>query len=141
MSPVIPAKIRNGTSSMKDYSEETFTSSVGLPNEAPEGTEPAQGHLRNRIECLSPANRKRPRICLAESTEMAARTNRERNATGSCSSVEKDPGRDGEDPKPSLVTSSVLICSDPDQEVVQEEATPDAYLPAGWTYTKLEPDW
>ena len=73
----------------------------------------------------------------------ADRTNREGNATGTCCSVEVDAGPPNEEePKPSLVTSSLPIISDPDhQEVVQvEEATTDAYLPPGWTRTKLEPD-
>jgi hypothetical protein len=92
---------------------------VNLPNEAMEETEPAHDHVRNRFECPSPANRKRPRTCLAESGQMAARTNQKGNATGSCSSVEKDDGRGEEDPKPPLVTTSALIIgSDPDQEVV-----------------------
>ena len=73
----------------------------------------------------------------------ANRPNREGNTTGGFSSVEKDAGPYEEDPKPSLVTSSsVRISSDPSdhQEAVQEEATIDAYLPPGWTRTKLEPD-
>ena len=72
----------------------------------------------------------------------ANRTNRECNATGACCSVEENAGPPyEEEPKPSMVASSVLISSDPDhQEVVQEEATTDAYLPPGWTRTKLEPD-
>jgi hypothetical protein len=40
-----------------------------------------------------------------------------------------------------LVTSSVRKGSDPEQDVVPEEATPDEYLPPGWTRMKLEPDW
>jgi hypothetical protein len=36
------------------------------------------------------------------------------------------------------VTGSALIGSDPDQEVVQEEATRDEIL-SGWTRIKLEP--
>jgi hypothetical protein len=72
-----------------------------------------------------------------------SRTNQRGNATGNCSSVEKDDGRDQEDPKPPpLVTNSVRISSVSDQEVVvPEEATTDAYLPPGWAYIKLEPDW
>ena len=114
---------------------------MGLPNKATEETEPAQGPVRNRFECPSPANRKRPRGCLAESGQIAARTNQRDNATGSCTSVEEDAGRDEVDPKPPLVTSSTLTGSDRDQEVVQEDPTPDAYLPPGWAHTKLEPDW
>ena len=90
-----------------------------------------------------PANRKRLRTCLAESGQIAPvnRTDQDDNATGSCCSVEKDAGPYEEDPKPSQVTSSLLISSDPDhQEVVQEEATTDTYLPPGWIRTKLEPD-
>jgi hypothetical protein len=69
---------------------------------------------------------------------------REGDATGSCCSEEMDAGLHEEDPKPSLVTSSLLISSgDPGdhQEVVHEEATTDAYLPPGWIRIKLEPDW
>jgi hypothetical protein len=66
---------------------------------------------------------------------MVAGTNQRGNATGSCG------GRDEEDQKLPLVTSSVRTGSDPDQEeVVQEDATPDD-IPFGWTRTKLEPDW
>jgi hypothetical protein len=85
---------------------------VGLPNETP-----GQGHVRNR--CPNP-NIKQTRACLAESRQVAA-------------------SRDEEDSKPSLVTSSALIASYPDQEVVQEEATHDR-IPSGWTRLKLEPD-
>jgi hypothetical protein len=94
------------------------------------------------LECPFPADRKRPKIRLAESGQMAAKTNQEEgNATGSCCSLEKYDGRNEEDPKPSLVTSGVRKGSDrPDQEVVQEEAAPDE-IPAGWTRPKLEPDW
>ena len=116
-----------------DSDSEAFTSiGVGLPNEARDETEPAQGHVRNRIECLSPANRKRPRTCLAESGQMAVGTNQEGKATYSCtSSVVNDDDCDEEDPLPSLVNSTVRKGSDPDQEAVQEEATPDSYLPPG----------
>mgnify|MGYP000143530361 CR=1 FL=1 len=41
-----------------------------------------------------------------ESGQMTARTNPRGNATGSCSSVEEDGGRDENDIKPSLVTGS-----------------------------------
>jgi hypothetical protein len=82
-----------------------------------------------------------------ESGQMAAsiRTNQRgaSTATGtSCGSVEEDGGgRDKEDSKPSLVTSSsVLTGSYPDQEVVQEEATTPDVIPSGWTRVKLEPD-
>jgi hypothetical protein len=116
---------------------------VGLPNKAQEETEPAQAHVRNRFECPSP-NIKRRRTCLAESGTMVARTNQRGDASGSCSYVEKDSGRDEEDSKPSPVTSSALIlASYPDEEVVQEEATDDESddeLPSGWTRLKLEPD-
>ena len=119
-----------------------FTSSVGLPNETSGETESAQGHVQNRIECPSLANRKRLRTGLAESAEMAARANQRDNATGSCiSSVEKDACHDQEESRPSLVASSALISSaDPGQEVVQEEASSDE-IPDGWTRIKLEPDW
>ena len=52
--------------------------------------------------------------------------------------------REEEDAKPSPVTNSSIaarISSDTAQEVVQEEATPDAYLPPGWMVQKVEPDW
>jgi hypothetical protein len=79
-----------------------------------------------------------------ESVQMAAaRTNKrgEANTTGSCSSVEEDGGcRDEEDSKPSLVTSSTLLGSYPDQEVVQEAAATPDEIPSGWTRVKLEPD-
>jgi hypothetical protein len=86
----------------------------------------------------SSANRKRP-----SGQMMATRTNQREHGTDSrCSSVEKDAGRDGEDSKPLLVTFSVLRIagSDPDQKVVQEEATTNE-IPAGWTRAKLDPDW
>jgi hypothetical protein len=98
---------------------------VGLRNVTLEETEPGQVHVRNRFAFPSP-NMKRPRTCLAESGQrMAATTNPRGDATGSYSSVEeKDGGREEEDSKPSLVTSSsALIASYPDQELVQEEAT------------------
>jgi hypothetical protein len=66
------------------------------------------------------------------------------NATGTCNATKKHDCHDEEDASPSLVTtSSTLIGSEhpSDQEVlVQGEATPDE-IPAGWTRTKLEPDW
>jgi hypothetical protein len=63
-------------------------------------------------------------------------------ATGSCSPVGEDGvGRDDEDSKPSLVTSSAPIGSYSEQEVVQEEATTTpGEIPSGWTLVKLEPD-
>jgi hypothetical protein len=53
-------------------------------------------------------------------------------------SVETDCGFDEEDTKSSLVTagSSVLTGSDPEQEVVQKQAT----IPSGWTRAKFETD-
>jgi hypothetical protein len=75
---------------------------------------------------------KRPRTCLAESEQIAARTNPRGGAIGSRSYVEKDGGRDDEDSKPSLVTSSsALVASYPDQEVVREEAHHNT-IPSGW---------
>ena len=118
---------------------------MGIPNEAIEETEPAPlGRVRKRIECPSPANTKRRRICLAESGQIiaATRTNREGNTTsGSCCSVEIDAGHDAEELEPSLVPSRVLICSDQDDYVVQEEQATLDGIPAGWIRTKLEPDW
>ena len=99
--------------------------------------ESPSGWTRVRLE-PSPTNIKRPRTCLAESGQvMAARTNERYN------SVEKDDGDDEEDSSPSLVTTSTIlrIGYDPDQQAVQLEAAPDAYLPPGWTRTKLEPDF
>ena len=119
-----------------------FTSSAGPSNEAIEETETAQGPVRNRFECPSPANRKRPRSCLAESGQtMAGRIIQRDNATGSYHAAEEDARHDEEDSRPPLGSSSRQIDSDPDQEVVPEETTPDAYLPHGWTRIKLEPDW
>jgi hypothetical protein len=67
---------------------------------------------------------------------MAARKNERSYAISSCSSVEKDDdGCDEEDPQLPLVTNSVRIGSDPDQAVVEVEATPDD-IPLGWTRTK-----
>jgi hypothetical protein len=55
--------------------------------------------------------------------------------------VEEDGGvRDEEDSKSSLVTSSALIGSYPDQEVIQEEATTPDEISSGWTRVKLERD-
>jgi hypothetical protein len=71
----------------------------------------------------------------------AARTNQGGKATGSCSSIEEDgDGREEEDSKPSSVTRSAPIGSDPVQEVVQEEATRHLEIPLGWVQVKLEPD-
>jgi hypothetical protein len=110
---------------------------VGLPNEtALEEPGPGQDHVGNL--CPS-SNIKQPMACcLTKSGQMAAaRTNPRGGATGSPSSVERDGGRDEEDSKPSpLVTSSALIASYPNQEVVQEDR-----IPSGWTRVKLEPDW
>ena len=71
------------------------------------------------------------------------RAKRVQKADIGASSVKKDGGgREEEDSKPSLVTSSAArISSNVAQEMVQEEATPDAYLPPGWTLQKVEPDW
>ena len=121
---------------------------MGLPNEAPEEMEPEQGHhVRKRLKCPSPTKSKRPRTRLAESGQIrVAGMNQRGNPAGSCCVVGKDAaGRDEEAPMPPhLVTSSssVRASSDPsDQEVAQEEATLDVYLPPGWTPVKLEPDW
>jgi hypothetical protein len=113
---------------------------VGLPNEVPpEESEPPQGQVISK----SPSrNRKRSSTCLVETGQVAANANQSGNATGSCSSVEQDGGgRDETDSNPSLVTSSALIGSYPDLDVVQEEATtaPDE-IPSGWARVKLEPD-
>jgi hypothetical protein len=73
----------------------------------------------------------------------AAGTHQRGKATGVCSSVEEDggAGRDEQDSKPpSLVTSSALLGSYPDEEVVQGEATTHREIPLGWTRVKLEPD-
>jgi hypothetical protein len=72
---------------------------------------------------------------------MRAGTNQSGTARGSCNSVEEDgAGRDEQDSKPSLVTSSALTGSDSVQEVVQEEATRLGEIPLGWVRLKLEPD-
>jgi hypothetical protein len=120
---------------------------VGLPiNEVLiDEPEQAQGHVRNRFECPS-RDRKRPRTCLADSGEIAAKTNqRGKTTSGSCSSscVEDDAGGpDEEDSDPSFMTSSsARIGSDPGQETVQEEeATTVCEIPSGWARVKLEPD-
>jgi hypothetical protein len=80
---------------------------VSLPNETLEKAESAgRGHVRNRFACPSP-NVKRPRTRLAESEQMAARTNPRDGASGSGSSVEKDDGgRDQKDSTPFLETTS-----------------------------------
>jgi hypothetical protein len=113
------------------------SSSVGLPNETLEETEPGQGHARNRYACPSP-NVKRPRTCLAGSGQMAAAKNPRDGATGSRSSVKKDGDRDEEDDsKLSLVTyTSALLDSHPDQE----EEVVHYKMPSGWKHVKLEPD-
>jgi hypothetical protein len=102
-------------------------------------TEPGQGNVRNRFAYPSP-NVKRPRSCLAESQQMAATTNPRGGDIGSRSSVEKDGGRDEEDATPSLViSSSALIASYPNEEVIREEST-HYEIPSGWKRVKLEPD-
>jgi hypothetical protein len=53
--------------------------------------------------------------------------------------VEKNDGRDVDDPKPALATNSALISSDPDQAVIHEEAIADDDIPFGWTRRKLAP--
>jgi hypothetical protein len=102
---------------------------------------PVANNPETQLACPSP-NVKRPRSsCLAESGKIAARTNpRGSAAIGKRRSVEKDGGRDDEDSKPSLVTSSstLLVASYPDQEAVQEE--PHYKIPSGWKRVKLEPD-
>jgi hypothetical protein len=62
---------------------------------------------------------------------MAANATAMSLATESFTSVENDDGRDEEEPEAVLVTNSVRIGSDPDQEVVQEDATCDG-IPSGW---------
>jgi hypothetical protein len=112
--------------------------------------EEATRQVRNGSECPSPETRKRLRTrrsghSLRERGQEAGRTNRRGNATNASGSSSKKAAvgdREEEDPTPSLVTSSAAsICSDTAQEVVQEEATPVAYLPPGWTIQKVEPDW
>jgi hypothetical protein len=73
---------------------------------------------------------------------MGARTNQRGKASASSSSVEENGvGRDEEDSKPSLVTSSAArIAPHSDQEVVQEQATTLGEIPHGWIRIKLEPD-
>jgi hypothetical protein len=89
-----------------------------------------QSHVRKRFACPSPSV-KRARNCLGESEQMVSRTNPRDSAIGSRRPVEKDGGRAEEDSKPSLVTSSsALVSSYPDQEVVQEYA--HYTIPSGW---------
>jgi hypothetical protein len=71
----------------------------------------------------------------AERGEMGAGTNQrdKATATSSCSFVEEDSGRDDNDSKPSLVTSSdAPTGSYPEQEVVQEEEEAPGEIPSGW---------
>jgi hypothetical protein len=108
----------------------------------PEAMEPAQGHVRNRFTCSSPANGKRSKACLAESgQDDAGRKDQRGNADARGGSAkEDDGGREEEDSKPSLVSiSATQISSDTAQEAVQEAAasTPDAYLPPDWTFLSL----
>ena len=66
------------------------------------------------------------------------------NARGTATSAQKDEAdsEEEENLRPSLVTSSAArIRSNTTQEVVQEETTPAAHLPPGWTLQKVEPDW
>jgi hypothetical protein len=115
---------------------------VGLPKEALDETEAAQGQIRNRFQFQS-SNRKRPRTSLAECGQMAAMTNQRGNATDTCTSLETDGGpNEEEDSKPSPVTSSgssAVIASNPGHQVVQEEPTA-GQIPSGWIRMKLEPD-
>jgi hypothetical protein len=114
---------------------------VGLPNEALKETKQAQAHVENRSECPSP-NRKRPHASLIESLGTGASA-KQRGKAAVCSiSVEEDGGgRDEEDSKLSLVTSSAAQTgSHSDQEVVQEQATTLGDVPCGWTRAKLELD-
>jgi hypothetical protein len=100
---------------------------------------PVAKNPETQLACPSP-NVKRTRTCLAESEQMAARTNPIGGAIGSRSSVEKDGDRDEEDSEPSLgASSSALIASYPDQEIVQQEAT-HYEIPPLWKRVKLEPD-
>jgi hypothetical protein len=104
---------------------------------------PVAKNPESQLACRPSPNVKRPRSsCLAESRQIAARTNpRGSAAIGKRRSVENDSGRDDdEDSKPSLVTSSsaLLVASYPDQEVVQENTR--YKIPSGWTRVKLEPD-
>jgi hypothetical protein len=108
--------------------DSTTSSIVSLPNEA-------------RVEDPE-RNRKRPRTCLADGGEMAARTNKRGKTTGNCSCVEDDVGGlDEEESNPTLLTSSTRIGSDPGEEVDPgEEATTLCEIPYGWARVKLEPD-
>ena len=104
---------------------------------------PAGWTTRAKLEPSS-ASRKRPRmICLAESREIAASTNQTNNATGSYIAVKNDDGHHEEDASPSLGTARMeQIGSDSsDLEVLVPEAPTTDDIPAGWTRTKLEPDW
>jgi hypothetical protein len=128
--PLVDFSVRRGS----DPDQEEVVQEERTPNDVP------SGRTRTQLE-PSPANRKRPRTCLAENGQvMTARMNQRGNVTGNCSSmVEEDADYDEEDPKLPLVAFSVRRGSDPDQEeVVQEEATTDD-VPSGWTRTKLEP--
>ena len=72
-------------------------------------------------------------------------TSNARIGSSICDSVEEDGGgrdEDEEDSKPSPVTSSALTGLDPEQEVVEEEATPDSNpsLVTSSALTGLDPD-
>jgi hypothetical protein len=75
---------------------------------------------------------------MAATTRTSQRGASEATGAASRGSVEEDGGVDS---KPSLVTSSALTGSYPDQVAVQEEeaTTPDE-IPSGWKRVKLEPD-
>jgi hypothetical protein len=126
-----------------------LTHCVSPSSEPPGEMEPQVVQVRNRLECPS-RNRKRPRTLSGDSLHEyrqgeADRTNQIGKASARGISAKRDGGgrEDEQDPKlvPLVSSSSVRITSDPVQEVVQEEATPDACLPPGWTRIKLESDW
>jgi hypothetical protein len=125
------------------------SNSVPPSSEAPEEKEPqVVGQVRNRLECPSPI-RKQPRTRCGDSPreceKEGGRTNQGGNVARGSAAKKDGSGREEEDSKPSPVTSSstavARISSDTTQEVVQEEATPAACLPPGWTLQKVEPDW
>jgi hypothetical protein len=111
---------------------------VGIPNEAAaEESETAPGRVGN--DCPAP-NRKISSTCLAEAGQMAVCTNQRGNAatSGSVGSVKEDAGGGlvEVDSKPLLAAStSALIGSDPDEEVVIEEATAESGQIAASTST------
>jgi hypothetical protein len=119
------------------------------PGKSPDETEEPQ--VGGRLEAEWNVNlptKGRPRTrsgdSLRQCGQETGRTNQRGTANARRSASKKDGvgGREEEDSKPSPVTSGDAgrISSATAQEVVQEEATPDAYLQPGWTSLQVELD-